>query len=161
MAGHVQGLAARHRLLHQTFKQSLAPITRCFQLSLEPQAYGAFDAHGAELGLRPSAGGHGCMKVAGRQGHRAQPVATAQHDRRHGHAQGGSVDKEARGVAHHRRLLGGGPDHEAGCVDEGHERHTTRVGQLHEARELVAGRCVERAAQVARLARGDGHRAAT
>ncbi len=63
-------------------------------------------------------------------------------------------------MAHQRRLLGLGADHEARRVAQRQDRQVEGVAQLHEARRLVAGVGVDRAAQVAGVVRDQPHRPA-
>ena len=56
--------------------------------------------------------------------------------------------EQPREVAHGRRALGVGADHEAGRVAEEQHRQLERVAQLEEARRLVGAVGVDRAAEV-------------
>jgi hypothetical protein len=92
---------------------------------------------------------------AGRHRHRAEPVGLAQHNGDDRHLQLRGDDEHPADVPHLAARLDLGPDHEAGRVDQRDDRQAVRVAELHEARRLVAGIGVDRAAEMRRVARED------
>ena len=79
---------------------------------------------------------------------RAEPVALAQHDGAERHRQVRAGHEHPRHVAHGGARLVFGPDHEPRRVAQEHDRQVERVAQLQEARRLVGGVGVDRAAEV-------------
>ena len=100
----------------------------------------------------------GALKRAARHRLRPEPVALADDDREERHGQVRAGDEHAAHVAHQRGLLGLRPDHEARRVAQQQDRQVERVAQLHEARRLVGGVGVDRAAEVRRVVGDDADR---
>ena len=100
------------------------------------------------------------MKTAGGHALRTQPVALAQHHGEHRHGDTRSDHEHPAHMAHDAGLLGLRADHEARGVAQRDDRQIEGITQLPEPGGLVAGRRVDRAAQVHRVVGDQAHRPA-
>ena len=148
-------------LRQQLLKQGLALGTfgHRLQFLAVTQAHRAFEAHAAKLARGPGHRGQGFVEAPAGHGHRAQPVALAQHHAEQRHPQMCRRHEQARDMAHLRGGFGVGPDHEAGRVDQADNGQPVRVAQLHETGRLVGRVGVDRAAQMQRVVGHQPHRA--
>ena len=160
--GHVDGAATLVGCSYQLREQRLAlrAFGHGFKFLAIAQAHRAFEPHGTELSAGPGDREQRRMKTAGRHRHRAQAVALAQHHAQIRHTQMCGRDEHAADVAHLRLRLDVRANHEAGRIDQAHQRQTMRIAQLHEARCLVGRVRVNRAAQVQRVVGEQADRAA-
>ena len=150
VGGDVDGLAD---LVHLRQQLLVARFTRLgivdgFEVAPVAQAHRTLEAHAAELTRRPRDDERVGGEAPGRHRERAEAVALAQHHGREGHGDVGAGHEHAVAVPHLRGALRVRPHHESGRVAQAQDGKVERVAQLQEARRLVGGITVDRAAEV-------------
>ena len=157
--GRLAGLVGfRHHRAEELV--ALRRVLDRLELLAEAEPHGAFEAHAAELAGRPGDGEALRVEAAAGHGLRAEPVALAQDDGEIGNVEVRRGHEHAADMAHQRGLLRLRPDHEARRVAERDDRKIEGVAELHEARRLVGGVGIDRAAEMLRVVGDEAERPA-